>query len=67
MNETPQDPARALVDPAGRALPAAPAPSTACPGCHQDPVKRRASGGFGKPHPVCVTCGYAWTEEVWRG
>lgn len=61
---TPPDPARRLVRPDG--TPLAQATSTRCPSCGAGPDRRVASGGFGRPHPVCSQCGYEWFDEVWH-
>lgn len=38
-----------------------------CPRCGAGPRKRVKSGAFGiAAHPVCLTCGYEWMDEVWR-
>jgi hypothetical protein len=60
------DPADRLVDSAGRPLAHAKAESDRCPNCGRGPEARRASGGFGKPHTVCV-CGYQWKGMPWNG
>jgi hypothetical protein len=45
-----------LVDPDGR-----------CPRCRADESKRVLSAGFGYPHEVCSSCGYAFPSEENRG
>ena len=36
-----------------------------CPRCQAGPDRRRASAGFGVPHPVCGRCGYEFLDEEW--
>ena len=40
--------------------------SDKCPRCGAGVDQRRASAGFGAPHPVCGRCGHEWFEEEWR-
>ena len=53
-----------LVQPDGR--PARPVKVADCPRCGSGPDRRRASAGFGVPHPVCGACGHEWPDEEWR-
>jgi uncharacterized protein (DUF983 family) len=51
---------KALIDPAGQPARKSDAP---CPKCGADSEKRRASSGFGTPHPVCTGCGHEFHGE----
>jgi len=64
MTEPNTDRAAALVDAHGR--PARRKESKACPQCGAGTDQRVKSSGFGVAHPVCVRCGHAWPDEVWR-
>lgn len=56
------DPAHRLTDTGGRPLHAS---TGRCPRCGAPPSKRVASAGFGQPYPICASCGYEFTDELW--
>ena len=62
MNES-----RNIIDPSTGKPFAEPPKDTSCPQCGAPKERRRASSGFGRPHPVCGDCGHEWLDEVWQG